>query len=215
LTWGEVPPRFSEAVGDLEHVAPLPALDEVLALAGTSPAARLAEAEVGRSLAAVELAESSRVPDLGFGLGMRWDEIERRDYLFDLEIDLPVFDRKRGAIQEARAELARAQAAQRSASAANSVAIAELHHLLVEADRRRATIAGEILPAARAAFEAFRTGFANESETLEDLLDARQELAEAEADYAEALVARHAAQAALAAAVGPDPAPGGGAEPDR
>jgi cobalt-zinc-cadmium efflux system outer membrane protein len=201
--WGSQSPRFEEAVGDLEDVATYPDIDTVIQLARQGPAIARWDAELARSEAALAVAKSGRVPDIRAGAGVRWQEhTEDEDYLIDLEIDLPLFDRKQGDIREARYGMSRAEAGRRAAEAETADAIAEFYYLLVEADARRSTLHDDVLPAARATFEAHRLGFDSQAENLGDLLDARRDLARAEVDYTDALVDYHQAFVTLEGIVG-------------
>lgn len=197
-TWGAELPRFTEAVGDLEESTSIPDIATVIGLARESPAIARWDAELARSEAALALAKAGRVPDLNYGVGMRWeDDASGRDYLVDLEIDLPIFDRKQGDVREARFDMARARAGREAAQAASSEAIAELYYALTESAERRRTLGEEVLPAAQATYEALRVGFENQADYLGDLLDARRDLARAEVQYTDALVDYHRALAAL------------------
>ncbi len=202
-TWGGTSPRFTAAVGDLEPVPPVPGLDTVFELARHGPALARWDSELEHGAAALALARAGRVPDLTYGVGVRWnDQPSTRDYLVDLEIALPIFDRKRHEIRQARYDLARAQAERRAAEAGSSAAIAAAYYRLVESRARCATLADEVLPAARSTFDALAVGFERQASDVGDLLDARRDLARAEADHAAALVAHRQAWAELEALVG-------------
>jgi cobalt-zinc-cadmium efflux system outer membrane protein len=202
-TWGSRSPVFTEAVGDLEQVKPIPDIATVIELAEQSPAIARWDAELARGEKALKLAKAGRVPDLNIGAGVRWeDDFGNKDYLLDIEIDLPILDRKQGDIREARYRMSRATAGRQAAEAAGSEQIAEFYYLVTESSRRSATLGAEVLPAARAAFEAHRLGLEHAANNLRNLLDARRELARAEVQYAEALVDYHQALAVLEGLVG-------------
>jgi cobalt-zinc-cadmium efflux system outer membrane protein len=202
-TWGSRDPRFTEAVGELEETTPIPDIETVLAMAQGSPAIARWDAELARGQAALRLARARRVPDVRYGLGTRWeDDFDQRDYLLDFEVSLPIFDRKQGEIKEARYEMARARAGKQAAEAASGAGIAELYFALTESEARRKTLGDEVVPAARALFEAYRIGFDRQAERLGDLFDARRDLARAEVQYTEALVDYHRALTRLEGAVG-------------
>ena len=202
-TWGSRSPNFSEAVGDLEQVVRIPEIDVVLKLAEESPLAARWNAELRRGKAAVSLAKAGRVPDLTLGGGVRWQQDQADpDYLLDLEIAIPLFDRKKGDVLEARYNLAGARAEKNAADAASSEAVAEYYFSLLEADARRLTLRDEVLPAARVTFQAYRTALASGMDRLGDLFDSRRNLVRAEAQYTGALVDFHQALAALESIVG-------------
>jgi cobalt-zinc-cadmium efflux system outer membrane protein len=202
-TWGSVSPRFTEVVGDLEKSVTLPDLDTVMHLARQSPAIARWDAELARGQAALALAKAERVPDMNAGAGVRWQEhVDEKDYLLDFEIALPIFDRRQGAIREARFDMAKARAEREAAEAESSELIAELYYQLVACAAIRSTLGDEVLPAARAIFEAYRVGFTADAGTLDDFIDAQRDLTRAEVQYTEALVEYHQALAELEGAVG-------------
>ena len=204
-TWGSSTPRFDSVVGDLERIAPLPDLERVLELAHQGPIVERADAELAKGEAALALARAERIPDLTYGVGVRWEkDAQERDYLVDLEIDLPIFDRNRGAVRAAQHELARARALRSAAATQSTEAVTEVYFGLVEADARRAILAEVVLPAARDAFESQHKGFESGADNLKPMLDARRDLVRAEVDHADALVDCHRARAALAALIGFD-----------
>ena len=119
----------------------------------------------------------------------------------DIEISLPLFDRKKGDIREAHYNLARARAEKSAAEIVSSEGIAESYFALSEADARRLTLREEILPAARATFEAYRNA-PSRMDSLGNLFDARRDLTRAETRYTDALVDYHQALATLESIVG-------------
>jgi cobalt-zinc-cadmium efflux system outer membrane protein len=202
-TWGAGAPRFTEAAGELAAVEPLPDLESVIELARAGPEVALWDAEIERRRAALTLARSGRVPDMTYGVGTRNEEgLDDNDWLVDLEIGLPIFDRNQGGIREAEYELARAQAERKAAETTVGEETAALYYALQESASRGATLRDEILPAARATFEAFRHVFERNGSNLDDLLDARRDLARAESDLATALVDYHGNLAALESLAG-------------
>jgi cobalt-zinc-cadmium efflux system outer membrane protein len=213
--WGAQAPRFTEAVGDFGPPAALPDLAAVLELLASSPTVALHAAEVARGQAALDVARAEKFPEMAVGAGVRWaEDSSEEDYLFDFEISLPLFDRRQGEVRAAQHEVAGAQSARRAAEAEAAGGAAELYHALAEARVRSVALAEAVVPAARAAFEAQRVGFERGAVDLDDLLDARRDLARAESDHAEALVDYHQARAALEALVG-QPLPLPGAVPPR
>lgn len=201
--WGSQSPRFAEAVGDLEEVVPIPDIESVIEQAQQSPSILRWDAELARSEAALKLANAGKIPDLQFGAGIRWDDDSSgRDYIVDLEITLPVFDRKQGDRREARYGMERARAGHKAAEAVSAERIAEFYYVLAEARARRLTLSEEVVPAARAAVEAYRVGFEGNVLSLDDLLDARRDLARAEVAEIDAQVDYHQALATLEGLVG-------------
>ncbi len=201
--WGSTSPGFTDATGDLEQVRFLPALEAVIALAEQNPDVVRWQREWERNRAALSVARSERIPDLEVGVGMRWrDDRPEKDYLLDLEISIPLADRKQGDIRSAKFGMARAEAGREATAAANAEAVAELYYELTEAETRRTMLIEHVIPSAQSAVEGLRLGFATTGRDMNDLLDARRDLARAEADYEEALVDYHRALAGLERLVG-------------
>lgn len=201
--WSNPSPQFTEALGDLEEVKPLPDLDSVMALARESPAVARSDTELLRGQAALALAKAGRIPDLDFGAGVRWDEdVEEPDYLVDLQFSIPIFDRKQGEVRAARCEIARAEAGRRAAETATTEQIAYAYHQLTEAAARSTTLREEVIPAARATVAALRQAFQRDVTDYDDVLDADRDLSRAEIDYTDALVDYHQALGALEGLIG-------------
>jgi cobalt-zinc-cadmium efflux system outer membrane protein len=202
-TWSNESPRFTEAVGDLEQVVSVPEIETVIELAQSSPAIARWDAEFERGEAAVALAKARSVPDITVGGGVRWQEnVDERDYLVDVEIALPIFDRKQGEIREAQFNMARSKAAKESAEAMSREMIAEFYYQMTASRTVSMTMAEEVVPSARAAVESLRRAVEVEPARLGDFLDARRDLARAEVEYTDALVEYHQALAGLEGIVG-------------
>jgi outer membrane protein, heavy metal efflux system len=201
-TWGGGVPRFTEATGELDPPVPLPPLDTVLDRGRQSPAVARWDAELARSEAQLALAKAGRVPDLRVGAGVRWQENNERDYLVDFEMALPVFDRKQGDRREAGHAIARARAGMESAAAVHGSTIADAYYDVQAAAARVQRIEAEVLPAVRAILESQERGFEAGSGDLDDLLDARRDLARVEDEHVRALVDYHQARSLLEGLVG-------------
>jgi len=187
--WGSSAPEFDEVVGDLESAGPIPRIDAVLEMAKNSPAKDLWEAQLERSQAELSLARSGAVPDLEVGLGVAWQQdTSLRDYLLDLEIDLPLFDRNQGNIRAAQSEVSRTKARRDAAEATLARRIANLYYRLSETEAQSSILGNEVIPAARTTVEAFRLGFLGQADGLVDLLDSRRDLAETQIDRTDTLV---------------------------
>lgn len=203
-SWGGTEPRFAEARGGLDAVREVPPLPELLEVARRSPSIVRWDVEQVVSQARLDAAKASRFPDLQLGAGIRWeDDIDDSDLLVDLEISLPIFDRKQGDIREAEHGIDRARVERRAAEAELGVSIAEAYGRVQEGLVAAAAYRDEVLPAARAALEAQRLGVESRAvDTLDDLIDARRDIARATVDESDALVAYHQSYAVLQALVG-------------
>jgi cobalt-zinc-cadmium efflux system outer membrane protein len=203
-TWGSSTPRFTEAVGDLERITPLPELETVLALAREGPAVSRSASDLERSRSALRLAKAGRVPDLTLGAGVRWEDDSSRgnDYLFEVEFELPLFDRNQGSVQEGKHGVAKAEAARQAAEIDTVETASELYHAARAAGARATLLHDEVLPATRAALETVRIGFEGNAETPDNLFDALRDATRAEIEYADALVEHQQLLALLEALLG-------------
>ncbi len=202
-TWGASVPRFTEATGDLEPPAALPPIEVVLDRARQSPPIARWDAELARSEAQLNLARADRVPDLRVGAGVRWeDDPNVRDYLVDVEVALPILDRKQGDRREAGHAVARARAGMTYAAAAHGAVVAEAYYAVQAAAERVQRIEREVLPATRAILQSQERGVELGPTSLDDLLDARRDLARTEDEHFQALVDYHQARALLEGLVG-------------
>jgi cobalt-zinc-cadmium efflux system outer membrane protein len=175
-----------------------PRLDEGLArsnLLQQSPQVAIARAEVDRSNYAVERARIEKWPDIKLHGGVRDSPLLGRDGrptgregFFDVGIELPIFDRRKGAVQAARADARRAELetsrlrlelehrlAARYQEYADAVAVVEI-------------LRDEMLPRAAQAHEAYRRSFERMAAAYPQVLVARRNLLELEKEYAAALM---------------------------
>ncbi len=108
--------RVTEIEGDLEAVLFLPELETVVDGLAETPLLRAYDAGIEESEARVLHEEASRVPDIDVGFFYRRVE-ETNSNAFDVgfAIDLPVFDRRQGSLQEAQARLVESRAQRQSA----------------------------------------------------------------------------------------------------
>ena len=169
---------------------------------GAQAAVAVAFAERNAAAARVRAEEVRRAPDLNVGAGIRRFEQEGAfAFVAGVSATIPLFDRNRGNIAAARADLSAAEARLRVAS------------LTAQADYRAATAqaeaAGTRLEAAiaseRASTEAYRLariGYDSGRIALAEVLSTRRTLVEARERVLEARLARVRAEAELSRAQG-------------
>jgi len=197
-TWGSRSARFTEAIGDLEQMKPIPDAETVMDLTQHSPTLAGWDSELARRQAAIALARAERLPEITAGAGVRVDGGSgENELLVDLEISLPIFDRKQGDILEARCNLAKAHAEQKDVEAAIHEAIVEVYQDLAASHYEAVTLRDELLPAARATYGAIQHGFEQGALKLGDLVDAQRDLVRAELQYVDTLVDYHEMLATL------------------
>lgn len=170
---------------------------------GPSPLA-LAAAQADREAAARRLSaeRALNIPDLNLSVGARtYERSNTTALVVGLSAPLPLFDRRRGSIKAAAAQLtgaevrARAVAAQSAGAWTTALAQAEASQLRAAATEKSAAAAREGYRLSRIAYEAGKV-------SLIEVTAARRALAEADLTLLDARVARLRAQAQLARLAG-------------
>jgi len=201
--WGSTTPSFERAEGRLDTLAPLPPAERLEALAAQNPDVARWAAETEQREAALALEKAKRLPDLSLSGGIKHAQ-ETLDQALTLGLGspLPLFDRNQGGVLEAEHSLAKAQAEQRAAALRAHAALATAYQELASAHAEATILNGQTLPAARAAFEAARTGYQQGKLAYLDVLDAQRTLFEARGDAIAALAAYHTATADVERLIG-------------
>lgn len=203
--WGSPRPLFTEAVGELQEVTPIPSLEALCELLPGSPHLARWETEQERRAALIDLEAANRIPDLTFSGGLRYFRgTGERAYVAALEIPLPLFDRNQGAVLEARLLQEMAGEEQRAARMALERELAAAYRDLNSARETALALQERILPAAQTAFEAVSEGYRYGKFNYLDVLDAQRELFEAREEEVEALAAFHRAGAEVGSIIGQD-----------
>jgi cobalt-zinc-cadmium efflux system outer membrane protein len=195
LAGGILPPSF-EVRASLLDVAPLPTLQQLQQQAlQTNPEFRQLEATLAQARARIDQEKAARVPSVGIQVGQTQNPAER-ELLIGLNVAIPVWDRRKGPILEATAQLGRVEALlenrrrlilQEMDSAAQAYLIAQRRVEALEKGVMRDAEA-----AVRVAEAAYRFG----ERGILDFLDAQRVLRAVRADL---LTARYDLQVAAAA----------------
>ncbi len=203
--WNAAPGEVStlRAAGDLGKVPRLPDLATLEAALGGNP--RLARWTTERKLARAVVArqQADRVPDVTLSAGIAYEQDGGNELVeFAFSLPLPLFDRNRGNIAAALAEVDRARQEQRAvALALHAELVAQWQELQATAEEA-ASIADEMLPGARDAFRAARQAYRSGKIEYLDVLDAQQTLFEVEMQWLDARAALHRAAARVERLVG-------------
>ncbi len=195
-TWGNTEPHFAAAVGDLDAILPIPALERLTELLSQNPMLSLATEQVSLQEAAVDLAKATRVPDLTVGAGARRYAVPGGDVdalLVGISIPLPLFDRRQGQILAARAEVERAAERRRATETGLEVSLAGSYLLLSSAYSEVKALREAVLPGAEIAFEKVNEGYRLGRFGLLDVLDSQRTLFEARQQYLRAATDYHKA----------------------
>jgi cobalt-zinc-cadmium efflux system outer membrane protein len=201
--WGASEARFERAIGDLSAIAKPPPLHALLPLADESPELARFAAELAERRAALAAEEAERTPDVRLGLGGRhYADGGDGALVAELALPLPLFDRREGAVLEARYRLRRAESGQRAAAGAVGSTLRSTHARLLRAYEEARALRERALPEAERVFagaaEAWRSGLLRYVEVLDaqrTLFALRDEEIQALADY-------HGARAELEGLIG-------------
>lgn len=215
--WGSTSPRFQSAVGDLTHVRAVPAFDDLQHRLSQNPDVARWAAEIAQRDAALAVERAKRVPDVSVSGGYRrYPEIDSNAFVIGASIELPLFDRNRGGIQEARDRLSKAHEEQRAAQMRVTAMLAEAYRSLSSASDEVSALASNVLPGARSAFEAVGEGYRLGRFGYLEVLDAQRTLVSAGGQYLRALSDYHKAAADVERLIGeplaampPSPPPSG------
>lgn len=201
--WGNLAPRFALAVGDEAQLPPLPDLHALTAALDAAPALARARAELARRQALARLEHSRRTPDLTVTLGVkRLAEPGVNQALFGLSMPLPLFDRNQGNLLEALRRTDQAGDELLLAQMDSQQALGLAYQQLRDARLAAQTLASDILPGARSAYEAALKGFEFGKFAYLEVLDAQRTLIEAQAEQLRAVGEARRAAAQLERLVG-------------
>lgn len=194
--WGNLVPRFELAEGNLDVLPNLPEWADVEAKLDGTPTLSRARIEVERRRALVQVEKSRRTPDIALTVGMkRNEELGRNQAIFGVSVPLPLFDKNRGNVLESlrREDKARDDLVATETETHND--LAQAYERLNTARQEAQSLAVDILPGARSAYEAAVKGFDFGKFAYFDVLDAQRTLIQARSQY---LIALSAARRAAA-----------------
>jgi cobalt-zinc-cadmium efflux system outer membrane protein len=203
VLWGTGEPWSSEVQGTLETDATLPPLALLRDRLEQNPELMKAAAEVVKRQAALDLERAKRVPDVSALAGYRRIAgVGVNTIVFGLSVPLPLFDRNQAAIQEAHANIAKAQWQKRNVEVGVLAALVDAHSELATTIKEQQAYRDKILPGARDAFRKTQIGYTQGTFDYLELLTAQETLAQTRADYVDVLVRLNQATAALERLVG-------------
>lgn len=189
LLWGSAGAAFSAVTGDLKAEPPaLPPLAEVSARIEQSPELARWAAELSHREAAVAMERSKAVPDISVVAGYRrFTDLDSNAFIIGGSIALPLFDRNKAGIAEARNRLAKAREEQRAARGRVSASLAEAYAALASAHDEVTALRTDVIPGSRQTFGAVTEGYRMGKFGYLDVLDAQRTMIGAGAQYLRAL----------------------------
>lgn len=216
--WGETEACFECVVGDPDPIVPLPAKEDLLKWLDNNVESNKCAAQVEVARANVALEKANAIPDMEVRCAFRTDrspdrhasgtgigdgiELEQRrvrsegkwdnTFMIGVSIDLPLFDRRQGAIEEARDMFLNACANQKSAMVSVKTEMLSLREEMVASLEEIRTLNNQVIPTLARTMESIRKGMEIGAFTQVDLMkavqenhDAHRQLRDARIDYFE------------------------------
>jgi cobalt-zinc-cadmium efflux system outer membrane protein len=195
-TWAGETARFERAEGDLAVLPAVPSSAELERRLEASPDVARWQTELARRGALREQAKSARVPDLALSAGpRRLSGPEDTALVVGITIPLPLWNRNRGAIEEAEHRLAKVAAEARTARVRSATDLATAQVELLASTEEAHLLRTRVLPGIERAVDIMRSGYEGGRFAQIEVLDAQRARVEALEQYLRALTeAHHSAQ---------------------
>ena len=201
-TWGGTP-LFGVLRGDLDRVANPPTLEQLQRRLRSSPRLERWDLEHDRNAALLEQERASAKPDLTLRGGLRYfHEYGDTAAVVSVELPLQLFDRRKHAIDAARARLARVESKRRQALLALEGQLAAAWLRLTTSHAEIMALDKEVLPDAQEVFDAVDEGYRVGKFDLLSVLDAQRTLMLARTRRLRALGSYHQALVEIEALIG-------------
>jgi outer membrane protein, heavy metal efflux system len=180
--------EFSEVDGRFE-LSPAPAGFSAPCLEA-NPELSLAAAEIESQRAALSLEQTSRKPDITLSAGYRRMNFENINaWVMGISIPIPLFDKREGAIAEARLRVDQAGAEKKATEWRLRSRLLESRREYEIALQETVALTGSAIPAAKQALESIEEGYRLGKFDFLNLLDAQRTHAEIQRRYIEAVAA--------------------------
>lgn len=224
-TWGSTDPKFTEAVGQLDSVAPIPTLETLRDEVYGNPDVSRWASEIALREAILQSERAQRIVDptleLGFrstGLGRShsrgfsagsdgafgwsgsdsdFDSDRDNRFVVGFSIPLPFFDRNQGNIAEAEHMISKASSERREIEVAVTTQLAGNRSLTSAAYDEITILREEVLPLTSETLAKTQIGYTQGKFSYLDVLDAQRTLFEARTNYLDALRRYHIGATAI------------------
>ena len=195
-TWGGEAARFERAEGDLERLPAVPSAVELAIRLDASPSVARWQTVLAERDALRARARSERVPDVTLHAGpRRLSGPDDTVLVVGLSVPLPLWDRRRGAIEEAEQRIAKLAAEARVARVHAVTELATARVGLAASSEEAALLRTRVIPGTERAVEALRRGYEQGRFAQIEVLDAERARLAAREQYLRALAeAHHSAQ---------------------
>jgi cobalt-zinc-cadmium efflux system outer membrane protein len=217
--WASKRAAFSQAVGLLEDLSPVPTLQHLEEELTHNPDLARWSAELAMREASLALARAKGVPDITLELGLRasglgdghanqlgidstggfqamrssssFDSGHDERLVLGFSMPLPLFDRNQGNIAAAGAMIGMAGDLRRGAEATAQAELTAAHHSASEAFAKAQTLRKQVMPKINNTFEKIQIGYREGKFGYLEVLDTQKTLFEARDSYLNALVQYH------------------------
>lgn len=186
--WGDFSPRFERAVGELDSIRSLPAYAGLAERARNNPELSRASSEIARRRALLEAENAKAVVDVTLSAGLqRYSQFDDQAFMVGISVPLPVFDRNRGGILEARHRLDKAADEKRVTESRLLADLARTYQRLAAIGAEIDILRADLLPGAQSAFDVATRGYELGKFAFIDVLDAQRTLFQARSQHLRAL----------------------------
>lgn len=194
---------FKKVEGRLDVIRPVPSMEQLQRFISNNPDIARWETEIRLRDASVALEDAKKIPDPTVHLGVKnFNESDENAFVFGISIPIPIFDRNREGVLEARSRLAQADEEYLAAKTAVFSGLSEVYPSLSNAYSEATALLKDVLPDAQAAFHVSREGYRQGKFDYLVLLDAQRTLFEVKVRYIEALSRYHKAVADVERLIG-------------
>lgn len=198
VLWGSVDPQFGPAEGNLFQVMAVPPLESLIERVNSNPDLARWTTELEQRQAVLDSELAKKVPDLTLHGGVRrLEQTNDNALVFGVSMPLQFFDRNQGGIEEARQNLAKADAEKKAAEVQVNKMLLEAYNSLVFYNAQVVSIKTRVLPGAQKAFDGVNEGYQFGKFGFLDVLDSQKTLFEVRGQYLDALEKYHKAVADL------------------
>jgi cobalt-zinc-cadmium efflux system outer membrane protein len=187
MLWGGSSAEFDAADGRFEIPSP-PSGPEICV--ESNPDLLLASAAIDSRRAALALEQAEKKPDLTFSAGFRRLNLEDKNaWVAGVSIPIPIFDKRQGAIAEARIGVDRSLAEKKAVEWRLRSVLSQARHEHEIALLEASSLAKTALPAAKEALAAVEEGYRLGKFDYLNVLDSQRTYAELQRRYIEAVAA--------------------------
>lgn len=206
--WGDVVPKFNVVANDGAVKSSDNSYDDLSALQSrlkNSPQLALAQLEINRQQAQLEVERSRRIGDVTLSVGKKRDEeVGRSQTVLGLSIPIPLFDRNQGNVLGALRKTDQARDALNAVEQRLSSELAQAWQRHASTKTELQMLREEILPQAENAIAATVTGFEFGKFNLLDVLEAQRTLFQTKLQYLQAQADSYRSMADMERIIGQD-----------